>query len=979
MAKIKKTSKNREQIFPAEFKFQGTWRSYQKRLLEEMEQFLEDQHLNFVAAPGSGKTTLGIEILRQLNNPALIIVPTITIRNQWVELMHKSFLPEGSSKPNWVSDTIKFPKLITVTTYQMLHSIISGKPFEHEEYEEEETEITENQTDNNQSDAIKQLQEIGVKTVILDESHHLRSEWWKSLTKLVSQLKDAVTVSLTGTPPYDVCGQEWNRFLDLCGTIDAEISVPELVKDGNLCPHQDYVLFSLPSDNESVQLVKFRKDIESFINDLKSNNDFINMLGRDKTLQDPENNIEFILNDPSFFSSIIIFLCNSEKTDYYPDKLIEILGASKKKIPKLTYDWLQILLSGCIYQYREYFSNNEELLQSLENKLKRIGALEKKKINLKNNSKIQKMLARSQNKFNSIEEIVRLEESVLGNSLRQVILTDYIRKSEIPQNKDDIPPLDKIGVIPIFEYLRRKNIPNIKLGILTGSIVVIPKSSIELLNKLCADKKINTSNVSVKNLSYDENFVQVEFVGENKQRIVSLITDLFAAGGITVMVGTQALLGEGWDAPFINSLILGSIVGSYMLSNQIRGRAIRTYTKDPNKTANIWHLATVEEGEADPGSDFGLLVRRFKAFEGISFTETVIKNGINRLGIDTFNFSKSNISSLNSFMKQKASSREQLSQTWKDALHKNTKFNRMYEGVETRDVELPRGYIVKNTLAAIFIELILCGGYFIGELFSINSIESLSKYLGLVFIISALAVAPSLYSAARLLINNDIPERTKEYTKSLGVSLLIEFCMVGGFLFAQFAHVNFLLDVMFWLNQFFMVSSIVFIPFLLRTLWLFIRHNSPKRSLKVIAKSLLRTLCFMEVIDTKEKDITIVVDKRPGNDYFVTLEGCTNYERAQFLKAIQELFLPISNPRYLICKKMPFSYSGQIDYYPVPEIIAQNKKYAEFFHKTWAEQVDKTKLVYTRSTEGRKALLKARINSLSSYSNNTIERVSSWK
>ena len=57
--------------------------------------------------------------------------------------------------------------------------------------------------------------------------------------------------------------------------------------------------------------------------------------------------------------------------------------------------------------------------------------------------------------------------------------------------------------------------------------------------------------------------------------LVALVTRLFQRGAIRLLVGTQALLGEGWDAPAINSLILASNAGSYMLSNQMRGRAIR--------------------------------------------------------------------------------------------------------------------------------------------------------------------------------------------------------------------------------------------------------------------------------------------------------------------------------------------------------------------------------------------------------------------
>jgi len=32
-------------------------------------------------------------------------------------------------------------------------------------------------------------------------------------------------------------------------SVDAEINVAELVADNNLCPHQDYIYFSMPTDD----------------------------------------------------------------------------------------------------------------------------------------------------------------------------------------------------------------------------------------------------------------------------------------------------------------------------------------------------------------------------------------------------------------------------------------------------------------------------------------------------------------------------------------------------------------------------------------------------------------------------------------------------------------------------------------------------------------------------------------------------------
>ena len=40
--------------------FRGKWRDYQERVLLHAQQYLKDGKIHIVAAPGSGKTTLGI-------------------------------------------------------------------------------------------------------------------------------------------------------------------------------------------------------------------------------------------------------------------------------------------------------------------------------------------------------------------------------------------------------------------------------------------------------------------------------------------------------------------------------------------------------------------------------------------------------------------------------------------------------------------------------------------------------------------------------------------------------------------------------------------------------------------------------------------------------------------------------------------------------------------------------------------------------
>ena len=61
--------------------FHGTFRSYQQRILDDNQNYFIDNKLNIVAAPGSGKTILGLELIRRLNSPCIIFLSTTTIKN----------------------------------------------------------------------------------------------------------------------------------------------------------------------------------------------------------------------------------------------------------------------------------------------------------------------------------------------------------------------------------------------------------------------------------------------------------------------------------------------------------------------------------------------------------------------------------------------------------------------------------------------------------------------------------------------------------------------------------------------------------------------------------------------------------------------------------------------------------------------------------------------------------------------------------
>ncbi|MBE0536735.1 MAG: hypothetical protein IH624_13795, partial [Phycisphaerae bacterium] len=552
---------------------------------------------------------------------------------------------------------------------------------------------------------LEAIRRAGVSTLVVDEAHHLRSEWWKCLIDLKKHLDECVVVALTATPPLDVTPLEWQRYTELCGAVDAEISVPELVRRQNLCPHQDYVCVSTPLADEEAQLAAFRAEVDAVLNKLYAAPQFTDLLLRHPCVDRPAEHTEQILTDPAFYSAIAVYLHHVGSRA--PRSLLRLIGAPRR-LPKLNLEWMEILLTGCLFEHRKTFQTDDPFCDALADDLKRIGAVERRRVLLRNTTAVTRLLVSSLSKLRSIAEIVRLEHNALAADLRMVILTDFIRRADLPRGPDDLKPLTRIGVIPIFETLRRDLPDGARLGILSGAIVVVPRDAVPRMRDIAAEMGIDARNLRCTPMRQDQTYCTVDAVGQDRQQIVRLITRLFNAGGVTVLVGTKSLLGEGWDAPSINALILASFVGSYMLSNQMRGRAIRTQQGNPEKTANIWHLVCTETDCPDPGEDLLMLTRRFKSFLGVSFKAPVIENGIDRLDIGSAPFTRRQIDQIAARMTACALDRDDLRDRWRQALGEDEDMA-VVEEVATSPEALPRTFIKSSAVAALLWQALMWG------------------------------------------------------------------------------------------------------------------------------------------------------------------------------------------------------------------------------------------------------------------------------
>ena len=911
--------------------FKGSWRSYQKRILDDLSFHLRDDKLHIVAAPGAGKTTLGIEVLSKLNQATLILCPTNTIKNQWKERICSAFLkPEDY---NIVSTDLRNPEYITVTTYQALLASFCGQKDEdtnsntydeEAEISEEEAESISNSKRFNSKKAdeiIKILKDANITVLCFDEAHHLRNEWWKALIYLNENLAPKQTLSLTATPPYDANINEWNRYEELCGEIDEVISIPELVKNGDLCPHQDFIYYSLLKDSEKELIKKQNANIKTFMDELNSDLKLISYLSSSPFLNEPKSYTEQIFDDPDFYVSTASFLkLNNKKIN---PKFLSLFNAKEHELPKFTQEEAKKFLNGLLYNHCEEFAQIEEKLEHYRNRAKLLGLVYNKRIVLGDNVKIQRKISGSIAKIDSIEEITELEYNSLSTSLRMVILADLIKLNDTDS--------DSLGVVPIWKRLKNK-FQQIPIGVLCGSLILLPKSSEQNFKLHVKENDLTEDSLTVSSFNQDEAYMKITPKESAKNKIVGIITEMFNQGEINILIGTQALLGEGWDAPSINSLILSSTVSSYMLSNQMRGRAIRIDKNNPDKISNIWHLASIAlpektnifeeifsesstnlDEEAKMNAlmhDIVSLEKRFEGYEAPSyFDKHEIVSGIDRVKSKDFyhnieKFGENAFKDFNKSTRELALNRSQTKQWWNDALYLG-----YGNGQQTMTTGVEAEKLTVNTL----------------------KYTSYKEMLFSTFTTFLFVLASVIYSGG---FNWGI----------IGIILLV-FLIVCANIYLKYLKTGTIAGVM-----------------------------------KQIAIVHLEALASQDLIRSSLKRVGLTVQETLEGIY-VSCKNLPTEENNLFIKCIQEFLNPIENPRYLLIRTNRFGkVINQTDYFSIPAILSNNKKCVDIFAKLWEKYIGGSyKIVYTRNLEGRMTLLQARKNSFSATKRPKSKRLSKWQ
>ncbi len=895
--------------------FRWPWRPYQQRVLDAIDRHLSDDRLHVVAAPGAGKTVLGLEVFRRLGEPAVVFSPTRVIRDQWLERL-SDFVPENGLRPDWTSKTIDAPAFLTSLTYQSLHSFNKrgNKRIADVEDDEPDSESDEESVEGGSAKAPRKAElnaaaavfnKAGVKTIILDEAHHLRAAWWRALHALVEQIDDVIVVSLTGTPPYDVAPHEWHRYELLCGPIDEEISIPELVYSETLAPHQDFLWAVEPDEEEQDDFETRAETATAMFHEILADDRLTQELLKHRWMSGSVDIADVLTAPELAFAMLCLIKAQGQPP---PQALTHALGIVNADIPPIDKRHVERVLASYLFDEQSWSADEEtqEHRQSLARRLRSKNLLVRRQLCLSRNPRSERALGLSSSKIDACLQIHRLERAARGETLRLAILTDYIRKGVE----------DELGAWPIFLRLTSDANGNARdVVLLTGSLIVVHLDCVEYLQE---SGQLTNDMFQSQAPAARPGFVQLKMRG-GSNRFVRLLSDLLRAGLVHTVVGTRALLGEGWDAPEITSLILATSVGSFVSTNQLRGRAIRRSKLDPTKLASIWHLVCVDYNAPEGMSDVARLEQRFDTFVGAYNDRDRIGSGLDRLNLPRLNYVV-DLQAFNELSARRLAKLESIRDAWQRdpderanaAVVPVVRLVDRERALAQPEPPSLRGFYVQHVKSSIRI-----GGVSFGSvLLSAGAKLALGGSNGAMLHLTLLGLG--LGAAAML-----------------GIKL---FNHLGGM----------------------------------------IKHIPSGGTMLRMCLAIRDALAESRLLECDAGSLAVAVKQDEDGIWSATVTGGNIHDRSILADAIAEMLNPVADQRYLVTRGLNPANRPE-DIHAIPTELARKPASRQIFLKHWIKQVGMSSMIDTQLSGGRPILLRIKSYNMMGKFAHSVHRSDRWE
>ncbi|NUR08054.1 MAG: DEAD/DEAH box helicase family protein [Nocardioidaceae bacterium] len=553
-----------------------------------------------VLPPGAGKTLVGLEVARRRARPTVVLGPNTAIQAQWA----RGWDAFGSTEQAGTSREVD--GYFTALTYQSLATFDVDD--EVDEEGDEHRSLLEALHPNGRA-LVERLKEVGELTLVLDECHHLLEVWGRLLQEVLDELPDAYVLGLTATPPATMTKEQAALVDDLFGETVFEVSIPAVVREGDLAPFAELAWLTTPTPRENDWLaeqgVRFAELTTVLADPAYGSVPFFTWL--DRRANGDVGWRRLATDEPAWADAALRMVHAGLLAQPDGARLTE-----RHRHDPSADDWV-VLLDDWLRRHLLESDDpaDERVVERVRAALPSVGYQLTRRGLRRGRSPVDRVLACSEAKTDGLVQIVDAERRNLGDRMRMLVLCDHERATAtLPVDLDGVLDEEAGSAQLALDRLRDAH-PDLDPLLVTGRTVAGTTATLHALREY-----VGRADLTVADGRLEGPWTSRDWV--------PWVTRFFEAGHCRVLVGTRALLGEGWDARAITGLVDLTTATTSTAVVQTRGRALRLDPGWPEKVALTWSVVCVSEEHPRGGNDWDRFVRKHAGFWGVDADGEVV-------------------------------------------------------------------------------------------------------------------------------------------------------------------------------------------------------------------------------------------------------------------------------------------------------------------------------------------------------------------
>lgn len=567
-----------------------------------------------VLPPGAGKTRVGLEAIAgqlqaQPGARAVVMAPNTAIQAQWISEARELGLD--------ASDDKSLASPLTCLTYQSL-AVFDSEAADTAESAGSRSPVVDRLHPNG-VELFDRLRRQPHLVLVLDECHHLLETWGHLLAELLHTIERAHVLALTATPPSSLTGEQRVLVENLFGSILYQVSVPAVVREGHLAPFDELVWLTTPTHVEedwlSNEALRFSELTALLTTPGFGSVGFYEWLTARFVEPVPATTTWAALaaREPD--------LCDAALRMHQAGLLALPPGArirEEHRHDPTAEDWVALLGDWLVKHIAESDDPHDaEVLETVRAALPSVGYQWTRRGVRKGRSPVDRVMARSSAKPVAAARIIAAEHAAIGERTRVLVLCDYERAAAtVPISLAGVLEAEAGSALGALEtLLADPSTAVLNPVVVTGSVVAASEETLLDLRTFVASRDEHLAGRLV--IESNGGPVSTCASGWTSRTWVTHVTAFFESGRTQVLIGTRGLLGEGWNARSISTLIDLTTATTLTAVVQTRGRALRTDPTWPDKVATNWTVVCVSESHPKGDSDWSRLVRKHQGFHGV--------------------------------------------------------------------------------------------------------------------------------------------------------------------------------------------------------------------------------------------------------------------------------------------------------------------------------------------------------------------------